>query len=298
MSITNNEILMGARSCLLALLFGMFLTAKTEAQVLTNRTPDTAKVYPVPTAQQSPSPSTEPTLTPDPLLFRPDKNSKPLHESPSDPAYYVYIRGASRVIVSDVRGRTDDLFEARFEQKISSATYHLVGPDSVYVIVPVDETYSIIFESDQPVMYLETVKGRGNASPDEAIRYRDLMLGRRRAKLEITPQGVKPLRLDTNYDGQFQTLVKATVILRGLSARDTKAPEFGFQVVDRDAVSVLISIEAKDHDTGVKSLFYSFDGRHAFPYRGPVRIDLKKTSFIWAFAEDYAGNRSGFKYEF
>ena len=50
-------------------------------------------------------------------------------------------------------------------------------------------------------MYLEVVKGRGNDSPEEAIRYRDLSLRGGKARLEITAEGIGPLRLDS-VDGQ------------------------------------------------------------------------------------------------
>lgn len=201
------------------------------------------------------------------------------------------------MIVSDAHGNEDELFEPRFVPKIRTATYDFVFQDTVYIVVPDDQTYSITFESNKPLMVLEIVKGRGSASPDEAIRYRDLALARGKAKFEITPHGVEPLRVDTNHDGRFETLVEPTAKLSGLAARDTKGPEFRFQIVDRSATTILISIEAIDRGTGLKSFYYSLDGQNSFPYQSPVRVDLKQTSFIWAFAEDYAANRSAYKYD-
>lgn len=298
MSITNNEILMGARSCLLALLFGMFLTAKTEAQVLTNRTPDTAKIYPAPTAQQSPSPTIGKTVHADPLLFPPDKPSKAVPVPQTAMSYYIYFRGVNRVLISDLQGKVDDVLQDQFVPVIRSATYDVLTEDTVSIVVPISQKYSVTFESNEPMMLLEIVKGHDNVSPEEAIRYRDLVLNRRRAKFEITPNGIEPLRVDTNYNGRFDTLVEPTVRLRGVAARDTKGPEIGFHVIERSRTNIVISIDARDNGTGLKNLYYSLDGHHALPYQSPVRVELEQTSFIWAFAEDHAANRSASKFKF
>lgn len=264
-----------------------------QAQVLTNRTPDTAKIYPTP----SPTPRTN-TVQPDPLLSPTDQASRQLSQEQSALAYYVLFRQVSRVIVSDANGTTDDIFQPDFAKKIGSATYNFVGPNSVYIVLRVNKTYSITFETSESLMYLEVVKGHGNTSPEEAIRYRDLSLGRGKARLEITADGIGPLRLDANYDGRFETLIEPTVSLRGSAARDTSGPELEFRILERNSTFLLVSIQAKDIGAGVKNIFYSFDGHRGFPYQTPIRIDRKQTSSIWAFAEDNAGNRSASKYDF
>ncbi len=278
----------------LLLLMGCVLLSRdvVQAQVLTNRTPDTARIYP------SPSPTPTPaTIQPDPLLLSPDPAAI-LSERQPELAYYVLFRNVSRVVVSDAQGTTDDIFQPGFEKKIASAAYNFVGPDSVYIVLRINRTYSITFESSESLMYLEIVKGRGNTLPEEAIRYRDLDLGGGKARLEITVEGVGSLHLDTNDDGRFETLLKPTVRLAGSAARDTSGPKLRFRILEGDSTSLLVSIEARDIGNGVKSIFYSFDGQRAFPYQAPIRIDRKRTSFIWVFAEDNAANRSATKYEF
>jgi hypothetical protein len=260
------------------------------AQVLTNRTPDKAKIYP------SPSP-TPPTIQRDPLLSPPDPAFK-RSKTQSELAYYVLFRNVSRVVVSDAHGTTDDIFQPAFEKKITSATYNFVGSHSVYIVLRINRTYSMTFESSESLMYLEVVKGRGNTSPEEAIRYRDLSLRGGQARLEITAEGIGPLRLDPDRDGRFETLLEPTISLRGSEARDTSGPELDFRILEGNSTSLLVSIEAKDIGSGVKSIFYSFDGQRAFPYRAPVRIDRKRISFIWVFAEDNAANRTASRYEF
>lgn len=268
----------------------LFYGDAVQAQVLTNRTPDTAKIYP----SASPTP---PTIQPDPLLTPPDPAVKSTKRQ-SELAYYVLLRNVSRAVVSDAHGSTDDIFKPGFEKRIASATYNFVGPDSVYIVLRINRTYSITFESNESLMYLEVVKGRGNDSPEEASRYRDLSLRGGKARLEITAEGIGPLRLDSDHDGRFETLLEPTISLRGSEARDTTGPELGFRILERNSTSLLISIKAKDIGSGVKNLFYSFDGQQAFPYHAPIRIDRKRTSFIWVFAEDNVANRSATKFEF
>jgi hypothetical protein len=263
-----------------------------QAQVLTNRTPDTARIYPSPSPLPTPS-----TIQADPLLIAPDPAAIRSQRQP-ELSYYVLLRDVSRVVVSDAQGTTDDIFQPGFEKKIASATYNFVGPDSVYIVLRSNRSYSIIFESSESLMYLEIVKRRGNSLPEQAIRYRDLSLGGGKARLEITAEAVESLHLDTNHDGSFETLLKPTVRLRGSAARNTSGPKLRFRILDGDLTSLLVSIEATDIGNGVKSIFYSFDGQRAFPYQAPIRIDRKRTSFIWVFAEDNAANRSAIKFKF
>jgi len=300
MIITTRNLLAGMRLCFFTLLSGAFLFASAQSEGLTNRTPDKAKIYPekAPPAEPPPEWPSDATLIADPALVEPGKGSKPVSESQSTMAYYVYLRGVSRVLVSDVDGRVDDLFQSRFVPKITSATYDLLTPDTVSIVVPVNRAYSITFESSDPVMVLEIAKGRGNVSPEEAIRYRDLTLGRGSGRLQITSEGVGSLRVDMDHDGQFEKLIEPTAILRGPAASDRKGPECTFAVLERNATTILISIRAEDKETGLKNIYYSLDGHHAFLYQSPVRISLNQASSIYAFAEDLAGNRSVSKYKF
>lgn len=241
----------------------------------------------------------------DPALFPPGTGSKRVAEFQPDPAYFVCLRNVTRVWVSDARGRTDDLFNEGSLHAIRSATYHLVAQDAVYIIVPVKETYSITFETSEPVMFLEILKGRSDSSPDEAIRYRDLVLDGKSAKFDLAPAAVGQLRLDASQSGRFDWVIEPTVSLRGQAAHDTTRPEVNIQILERNGDTVLVAISAKDNESGVKRVSYALDnfsnsrgGYRDFPYQGPVRIDLRQTKVLWAFAEDYAANRSGAVYDF
>ena len=286
-------------------MFGAFQPARGQTPTLTNRTPDAARITPTPTpATEQTQPPGVVTLDADPALYLPGTGPKRVAESQPDFAYYVCLRNVTRVLVSDGRGQTDDLFSGRSVQTIRSATYQFVGLDAVYIIVPANKTHSITFETNEPVMFLEIVKGRGNTTPDEAIRYRDLVLEGGSAKFDITPDGIGPLRLDPSHTGRFDSSIEPTVHLRGTAAHDTTGPRLTVRVLERTSDTVLIAIDAQDTDSGVKSVSYAFGesrdsqgGYRQLHYVGPFRVNLKQTSFLWAFAEDNAANRSTVIYE-
>ena len=282
---------------ILPLLVGFFGT-NLEAQVMTNRTPDKAKIQPDTKSNPSPSPGLGASIIADPVVSPPGTTPPSIPEPQATLAYYVMLSGAKRVLVSDTQGRTDDLFKAGWRQQIHWATYHFVGQDTVYIIVPVRETYWITFESTDPVMTLEVVKGRGTVAPEEAIRYNDLVLEKRRARFQLSSAGVGPVQLDSNHDGRFESILEPSAHVRGVAARDTRGPEIKFEVLERDATSILVAIKAIDEETGVKNVFYSTDNKYDYPYDTPVRVKLNQSTFIVGVADDNAGNRSVVVYEF
>jgi hypothetical protein len=264
----------------------VFFTTSVEAQVMTNRTPDKAK-------SQNP----DDLLAPDPRIGPKGKPRPAKTEFETSVAYYVRLSGVSRVLVSDAKGRTDDLFRAGSLQKVE-ATYDFLGPDTVFITLPAGEAYSITFESKDPAINLEIVKGRGNVSPDEAIRYNDLVLDKARAQFQLSAAGVTSLQIDANNDGRFESTLEPSAHVVGAAAKDTRGPEIRFEILERDATSILVAIKATDKETGVKNLFYTIDMKHEFPYEGPVRVKLNESKSISAIADDNAGNRSVYTYQF
>ena len=281
-----------ARWFLPALLAGFYCTSIEAQQVLTNRTPDKAKIQPE-TKPQTTTQDSDELVSPDPAVYPTGKR----HEYKTDPAYYISLIGASRVLVSDSKGRTDDLSRPGYRRQVE-ATYDFFPPSTLFITLPVNETYSITFETKDPAMILEIVKGKGNVSPDEAVRYNDLVLDKARARFQVSATGVTLLQLDANHDGRFESTLEPSAHVFGAAAKDTRGPEIKFEVLERNATSALVAIKAVDKQTGVKNLFYSTDGTFELPYEGPVRVDLKQTTFIHATADDNAGNRAFVKHRF
>ena len=278
-------------------LLGFFFITSIEAQVMTNRTPDTAKIQPETKPQPPPPQNSDEFVIPDPAIGPKGTLPRKRPEHEASVAYYVRLSGVSRVLVSDAKGRTDDLFRANAIQHVE-ATYDFLGPNTVLITVPTSETYLISFETKDPAMILEIVKGKGNVSPDEAIRYNDLVLDKARAQFQLSAAGVTPLQIDANRDGRFESILEPSAHVFGAAAKDTRGPEIRFEVLERDTTSVLIAIKATDKETGVKKLFYSIDNKHDFPYESPVRVKLNESNFIVGVADDNAGNRSVYTYKF
>ena len=301
MTNTNNKLWMWIATNSFAFLLVMYFTLPVQAQVLSNRTPDRAKIYASPTPTPTPSPGQVrvdgSNIYPDPALLPPDVRG-PRRELITVPAYYVTLRGVNRLLVADADGRVDDLFPAGGAFKVlEEPTYNVLGSESYLITLPIDESYSITFESEGELSLLEILKGRGNTSPDEAIRYLDVDLQQRKARIQITPQGVGPLLLDTNRDGVFESLIKPTIKLSGVPARDTHGPVVTFKVIERTATTIVIAINAADSESGLKVVYYSIDGQRLIPYKSPVRVKLSD-EFIWAFADDNVANRTTATFDF
>src|SRR5215510_10093644 len=90
----------------LALLVGFFVT-NIEAQVMTNRTPDKAKIQPETIPKPSPTPGLGASIIADPVVSPPGTTPPSIPEPQATLAYYVMLSGAKRVLISDTQGRTD-----------------------------------------------------------------------------------------------------------------------------------------------------------------------------------------------
>lgn len=281
----------------LTAMLASFFAANIEAQVMTNRTPDKATIQPQATPQPTPVSRGHSTILGDPVLSQPGITPPRASEFQPALAYYVWLAGVTHVSVADAKGRTDEPFKGGTSHQVDDATYNLLGPKTIDIVVPVGDTYTITFETDDPAM-LQVIKGRGDVSPEEAVRYNDLVLDNGRAQFQLSATGVSPVRLDANRDARFETVLEPTAHVRGLAAKDKRAPEITFEVLQRDANTILVAIKAVDKETGVKNIFYSIDGKLDSPYQGPVRVNLKQAAFIYGFADDNAGNRRFEIYEF
>lgn len=213
--------------------------------------------------------------------------------SPSiEEAYYVEGRGIDYINVTDAQGNSNTpLPGTPFGAKVPDVTYEL-GLNSIRLITPTDQTYTLTFRSKGEPMFLEVVKGVGNAAPTEAVRYLDLNLPMGvTARLKMTPEGVEDLRYDSNGDGSFEKVIPPTATVAGPAALDVDPPVITFKQ-RRQGAKKLILIRATDKGTGVKAIHYSLDGAHFQPYTAPLLVDPVRTQKVYAFADDQVANRS------
>jgi pimeloyl-ACP methyl ester carboxylesterase len=210
------------------------------------------------------------------------------------PSYYVTLDGATPLIVGDTQGNSTATITNDLRASVPGVqTYGLGdGVEMVTLPVPVSEEYSLTFLSDSRPIQLDVIMGVDNVTPTVAIRYLDTSLPAGvLAQIQITPTGVGELLYDSDGDGSFDTLVPPTVTLSGPAALDATPPTVtAHQSVQGGTTHVTLS--ASDSGSGVSSLRYSLDGIEYQHNTGTLSLNPITTPFVYAFADDNAGNRS------
>src|ERR1051325_3155147 len=81
------------------------------------------------------------------------------------------------------------------------------------------------------------------------------------------------------------------VHLTGSDALDIDPPSVTIDTTKQDGNHV-VTISAEETSSGLKDVYYSLDGTTFHPYASPVTITPNQASYVYAFADDNAGNRS------
>jgi pimeloyl-ACP methyl ester carboxylesterase len=206
-------------------------------------------------------------------------------------SYYVKLGGVSQITVNDSSGHNTNPLSDPPDQGIDSVVTNTTSQKSADIILPLDQTYTMLFQTNTDPINLEIT--RESDVPDQAIRYQDLALPSSvMAKITFTPQGVNGLVYDNNGDGIFETTVNPTVSVSGTSAQDVTPPTISASET-RQQSSIVVTLTASDSGSGVRAIYYSTDGTIFQPYTGAFTIDRARTQFIYAFADDNVSNRSG-----
>jgi pimeloyl-ACP methyl ester carboxylesterase len=208
-----------------------------------------------------------------------------------EPSYLVKVIGSHSVAISDSFGNTTNPLNTSVGEGLSTVQTDVTGDSYLSAAFPLDQGYRIVLKiPDTPVSILLT-KSDGQTITN-AIRYVDITLPPNvLASLEITPQGVSALTYDSNGDGTFDTTVNPTVSVTGPAAQDVEPPTIAFSETVQS--NSLITITATDTGSGVKSVFYSLDGKNYQVYAGTLNVNPAQTPIVYAFADDNVGNRSG-----
>ena len=210
---------------------------------------------------------------------------------PAQPAYYLRVSGAENVTIADDLSNKISLLSDVSGSGVPGVTSHLLGAGSLAVVMPIDKALTITLRSGIDPLAIELTKGT-DTTTTEAIRYRDLMLPVGvTAMLRITSQGVESLRYDADKNGSFESVVNPTASVSGDTAQDVEAPTISFASSPQQTTTQ-VTISAADSGVGVKSVFYSLDGKKFQPYSGPLNLNLAQSPIIYAFAEDKVANRS------
>ena len=219
----------------------------------------------------------------------------------SGQGYYLQIGGVDRLKITDDEGNTNTpVGDVGFEIGVPDINYFGGSEDESFhsLAMPAEEgEYTVKFRMGADSIDIELVRGIGNRSPNLAIRYLDLRLPANvECLLTINPQGMEDLRYDSNGDGIYDTVVPADVRVTGTAAQDVTAPDVSISQDGGRFGTGLITIDAADSESGVKTIYYRFAGEPTFQiYTEPFYArDLPRNSNlqIEAFADDNVGNRS------
>lgn len=211
---------------------------------------------------------------------------------PTQPSYYVTLKGVSFVSITDASGNTNTPIDGTFALKVPNVSYDLLGEKSVLISMPTNQTYTMTFQVGTSPVMVESIKGLNNVKPTQIIRYRDktLPVGVT-AMLKITAAGVEDLRYDADGDGTFETIVAPTVRVEGDTASDVTPPVVNVNATVEQAQTI-ITLTARDTGSGVKAVYYSLDGTEFRPYTTSFQVDPATTQVVYAFADDNLANRS------
>jgi|GEM_PF-2139092 len=213
-------------------------------------------------------------------------------EEVTQPSYYLSLSGVSSVEVTDSSGNTSHPLADETDEGVPGVTANIKGLDALDLITSTDGTYTIKFGSGSELIDVEATKGANNQTLTNASRYHDLLLPAGvTAMIKTTPQGIEVLRYDANGDGTFETSVTPTATVSGTAAQDVTPPVLSVGAVPQQN-NVNVTLLATDGGSGVKGVFYSFDGITYQPYTGTLSVDPRSRPVIYAFAEDNVANRS------
>ena len=211
------------------------------------------------------------------------------------PSYYLTLDGGSPLVVGDAQGNSTAIMANDLRDTVPGVQTHVIGDgiEMVTLPIPVTAEYSITFLSNANPIALEVIKGVDNITPTDAVRYLDKSLPDGvLVRIQITAAGIGPLRYDSDGNGSFDTLVPPTVTLSGPPALDTTAPEVTASQHVQGATTQ-VTLTATDSASGVGAVRYSLDGTQFQLYTGTLAVNPATSPFVYAFADDNAGNRSG-----
>lgn len=231
---------------------------------------------------------------------------KGVHKAATEPpmaeSYYVSVVGTERLEITDHLGNTNTpIGDAGFELSVPGVGYSGgIYSEPVHIgyhdlDLPANEgSYTIKFRTGSDSIDIEVLKGTDNTSPNLAVRYIDLDLPPNvDCIMTFNPQGVPDLAYDSNGDGTFDTVVPAHVRVSGTAAQDVTAPAVTLTYSKRTGSGRVITINASDTESGVKTVYYRVGETGNFKiYEGQFHVSVITGKVIEAFADDNVGNRS------
>lgn len=171
----------------------------------------------------------------------------------------------------------------------NGAAQYQVNDDSTVLLFDAAKTYDVNFDLTGAPFYMEGLHSKGNKVVSAARVLDRPTQAHARGHFTVSNGAVSSMDYDANHDGTFESRLGHDVVLQGKPARDLKPPSVTLS--HPQGSPNLIALTATDNSTGVVRIVYSLDGTHFQVYTRPFGVS-RRTTTVYAFAEDQAGNRS------
>ncbi len=166
-----------------------------------------------------------------------------------------------------------------------------IGDKAVWLGLPATGGYYVSFYGDGTPMKVQIVRGLDYNRVQQLVQYIDLVIPAGKvARLYLSEFGLPQLEYDSDNNGTFETGVDYTVFLENNNAKDLEAPVVAFDYQIQGG-GKLVTLSAKDNLSGVRKIYYSFNGQQFNEYMNPVTVETGQNLFV--FAEDNNRNRTG-----
>ncbi len=221
----------------------------------------------------------------------PELSAAAVEEFDVQPAYYMFLNGVQDVVIEDKQGNSTALIEGDVHGTVPGATTYSTGEGIEQIILSMDGTYTVTFESMEPLLSMELTVGTP-PTITQALRYQDLARSVSTSfQLVLAPDQPQPLRYDQDRDGTFESVISPTVNVSGTLAQDTEPPLVTISTTTIVG-QILVNVTAADTGSGVKAIYYSLNGQDFQLYTEPFALDVIAAQKVYAFADDLVANRS------
>ncbi len=166
-----------------------------------------------------------------------------------------------------------------------------IGDRALWIATPAVDSYSIAFYGNGLPIRIQILKGSDSQSATKFNHYIDLNIPSGSiGEIKLSQFDDPIVKYDSNGDGLPETDIIPTISINGNNAKDQEPPVLDYDLQTQGS-GKLVTLSATDNHSGLRKIYYSFDGVQFFEYTNPIPIKFGQN--LYAFAEDNNRNRTG-----